>query len=39
MIGGKINLSKLKSVITSRKGKDGNSVEGIFIPIEVNNLF
>ena len=39
MIGGKINLSKLTSVLTTRKGKDGKEVEGIFIPIEHNHLF
>jgi len=39
MIGGKINLSKLVSVITTRKGKDGKEIEGIFIPIENNHLF
>ena len=39
MIGGKINLSKLVSVITTRKGKDGKEIEGIFIPIANNHLF
>lgn len=38
-ITGKINLTKLVSVLTTRKGKDGNEVEGIFIPIENNHLF
>lgn len=37
-ITGKINLTKLVSVLTERKGKDG-MVEGIFIPIEKNHLF
>ena len=32
-----INLSELKHVITSRKGKSGE-VKGIFIPLEVNHL-
>lgn len=35
---GSIALSKLKSVIISRKGKSGNDVRGIFIPIDVNHL-
>lgn len=35
---GSITLSKLKSVITERKGKLGNMVKGIFIPFDVNFL-
>ena len=31
-----INLTELKHVITSRKGKSGE-VKGIFIPLEVNH--
>ena len=38
-ISGKINLTDLVSVLTSRKGKDGKMIEGVFIPIENNNLF
>lgn len=37
-ISAKINLTTLKSVITTRKGKSGE-IEGIFIPIKENNLF
>jgi hypothetical protein len=35
---GSITLSKLKSVITERKGKSGDMVKGIFIPFDVNFL-
>jgi len=38
-ITGKLNLTALVSVVTSRKGKDGNMVEGVFIPIDKNHLF
>jgi len=37
-IGGKIDLSQLKHVLMTKKGKSG-MVEGIFIPIEQNDLF
>lgn len=39
MIGGKINLSKLESVLMTKKGKGDKEIEGIFIPIEMNHLF
>lgn len=39
MIGGKINLAKLKHVLMEKKGKGGNPVKGIFIPIKLNDLF
>ena len=35
---GSITLSKLKSVITERKGKDGNMVKGLFIPFDINYI-
>lgn len=35
---GSIALTKLKSVIIEKKGKDGNLVKGLFIPIELNGL-
>lgn len=35
----KMNLSAFVHVITSMKGKNGNPVEGIFIPFEKNNIF
>jgi hypothetical protein len=38
MIAGKLNLTKLTHVRMSKKGKDGNPVEGIFIPIDKNEL-
>ena len=39
MITGQINLTKLVSALTSRKGKDGKMIEGVFIPIDHNHLF
>ncbi len=39
MITGKLNLTSLVSVLTSRKGKDGKMIEGVFIPIDKNHLF
>jgi len=39
MISGQINLTKLTSALTSRKGKDGTMIEGVFIPIDHNYLF
>ena len=39
MIVGKINLAMFKHVITKKKSKSGEDVEGIFIPIKMNNLF
>jgi len=39
MIVGKINLAKLTHVITKKKNKAGDVIEGIFIPIEMNHLF
>lgn len=39
MITGQINLTKLTSAVTSRKGKDGKMIEGVFIPIDHNYLF
>lgn len=39
MIVGKINLAKLTHVITKKKNKAGDEIEGIFIPIEMNHLF
>ena len=38
MISGRINLAQLKHAIIEKKGKSG-MIEGIFIPIELNNLF
>lgn len=38
MITSKINLTKLIHIRMTKKGKDGNPVEGIFIPIDKNNL-
>lgn len=37
-LSGSIALSKLKSVITEKTGKDGNKVKGIFIPFDANYL-
>lgn len=37
-ISGQITLSALKHVIMTKKGKTGD-VTGIFIPIDVNNLY
>lgn len=39
MITMKINLSAFTHVKMTKKGKDGNLVKGIFIPIEMNNIF
>jgi len=39
MIVGKINLAKFMHVITKKKNKAGEEIEGIFIPIEMNHLF
>ena len=39
MINGKINLSALVHVVMTKKGKAGNDIEGLFIPIEANHLF
>jgi hypothetical protein len=38
MITGSINMAALKYVIMEKKGKDGNPVKGMFIPINVNHL-
>jgi|GEM_PF-1229449 len=38
-LSGKMNLSALKSVIQPQKGKNGEMVECLIIPIAVNNLF
>lgn len=39
-ITAKINLAKLpKTVIIDKKGKSGDMIRGIFIPIELNHLF
>jgi len=35
----KLNLSGLKSVITTRTNQNGDKIEGLFIPIDANNLF
>lgn len=35
----KINLASLTHIVTSVKGKSGSMVEGIFIPIEKNNIY
>lgn len=37
-LSGSLVLTKLKHVLMTKKGKDGQPVEGIFIPIEVNKL-
>lgn len=37
-LSGSITLSKLKSVITEKTGKDGEKVKGIFIPFDVNHI-
>lgn len=39
LISGKINLTKFKHAIITRKTKSGEEIEGIFIPIEMNDLF
>ena len=38
MITGSINLAALKYVLMEKKGKEGKSIKGMFIPIEANNL-
>jgi hypothetical protein len=38
-IRGKINLAKLKSTVMDLKGKSGNPVKCLIIPIEENYLF
>lgn len=37
-LSGSIDLTKLTHVMMDKKGKDGNPVKGIFIPIEINHL-
>lgn len=37
-LSGSIALTKLVHVITERKGKEGKTVRGLFIPIEANLL-
>lgn len=39
MITGKIDLSKLVHVVTTKTGKDGKAVECVLIPIENNSIF
>lgn len=38
-IYGKLNLAQMVHVPMTKKGKSGDMVEGIFIPIKKNNLF
>jgi hypothetical protein len=38
MITGSINMAVLKHVIMEKKGKDGQPLKGMFIPIEANRL-
>lgn len=35
---GSIALSALKSVVTTRTGKDGKQVKGLFIPLDLNHI-
>lgn len=37
-LSGSIALSKLTHVLMEKKGKDGNLIKGIFIPLEINQL-
>jgi hypothetical protein len=37
-LSGSITLTKLKSVITEKTGKDGKPVKGIFIPFDANYI-
>jgi len=38
MITGSINLAAMKYVIMEKKGKNGQPVKGMFVPIEANRL-
>ena len=38
IISGTIELNKLTHVVLTKKGKEGNEIKGLFIPLELNRI-